>query len=92
MAKAAFQARVYGQVQGVGYRFFVEDKAFLYGVTGYVKNLPDGSVEVYAEGEREVLEQLLADLNQGPPAARVTHVEVDWKLPTGKYQEFSIAF
>ncbi len=92
MEKEAFLAKVYGQVQGVGYRFFTEDRAILYGITGYVKNLPDGSVEVYAEGDRAVLEQFLNELKQGPPAARVTHLEVDWKAPSGRYQEFFIAF
>lgn len=92
MEQAAFKAKVIGIVQGVGYRFFTERMAAGYGVNGYVKNLPDGTVEVYAEGDREVLEQFLNDLRRGPSAAVVNRVDVEWMSPANKYSGFTIAF
>ena len=77
------QARVHGQVQGVGYRFYVRRQAAALGVRGYVRNLPDGSVEVVAEGERPVLEQLLRALERGPTGAVVERVDVRWEPAEG---------
>lgn len=90
--RAAFHAVVYGLVQGVNYRYFVQRNAESLGLTGYVCNLDDGSVEVVAEGERERLQQLLAKLREGPRAARVESVEVEWGKGSGKYRGFDIAF
>ena len=67
--------RVHGRVQGVGYRWFAKDAAGELRVTGYVKNLHDGSVEVYAVGSDEQLDALRLRLEQGPPGARVTRVD-----------------
>jgi acylphosphatase len=71
-------ARLYlvsGRVQGVRYRFFVEREAQVLGITGYVRNLYDGRVEVYALGSRRSLEKLRRQLESGPPGARVERVE-----------------
>ncbi len=92
MDKAAFKAKVIGIVQGVGFRYYTRHIAAEYGLTGYVKNLVDGSVEVYAEGEREILEQFLNDLRRGPSTAMVDRVEVDWLPPSDKYRQFAITF
>jgi acylphosphatase len=67
-----------GRVQGVGFRYFVLRRARALGLTGWVRNRADGGVELEAEGDRVALEQLLETLRQGPPAARVGAVEVDW--------------
>ncbi|HXG42154.1 MAG TPA: acylphosphatase [Dehalococcoidia bacterium] len=89
---ASLRAIVRGRVQGVGFRDFVWRRARFLGVRGYVRNLPDGqSVEVVAEGEREALEQLLEYLREGPRAARVDAVEVEWAQPSGRYRDFAIA-
>ncbi|MGH7681780.1 MAG: acylphosphatase [Candidatus Eiseniibacteriota bacterium] len=72
-----------GRVQGVGFRFFVRERAVELGLSGSVRNMPNRSVRVEAEGPREVLEALLVDLRQGPPAARVERVAVDWVPPRG---------
>ena len=64
--------RVSGRVQGVGFRWFVQDRALALGIEGWVRNLPDGDVEVYAAGSEGSLRRLRADLEQGPPAARVS--------------------
>lgn len=71
------QARIYrieGRVQGVGFRWFVERAADELGVAGYVKNLYDGSVEVYAIGSEEQLDTLRQQLYRGPGTARITQV------------------
>ena len=65
---------VNGQVQGVGYRFFVEDVASTLGLKGFVRNLSDGRVEVYAVGEELVLDRLRDQLQVGPRSGRVERV------------------
>jgi acylphosphatase len=82
--------RVSGRVQGVGFRWFTYDAAVREGLTGFVRNLPDGSVEAVAEGEREALDRFEVALNNGPRGARVSHVERDEGPATGIYHEFSI--
>jgi acylphosphatase len=62
---------------------FVRERALDLGLSGSVRNMPDRSVRVEAEGSKEVLEALIADLHQGPPAARVERVAVDWVPPRG---------
>lgn len=65
-----------GRVQGVYYRASTRDQANQLGVVGHARNLPDGTVEVFAAGAADSVEQLIAWLGQGPPAARVDTVEV----------------
>jgi len=90
MAKVSIAAYVYGRVQGVGFRFATQQQANGLGLTGYAKNLDDGSVEVIACGEQEQVDQLLAWLKQGGPK----HAKVDKVLsepvPPGDYSEFKI--
>jgi len=76
-------AHVHGRVQGVGFRAFVHRSAGILGVAGTVKNCRDGSVRVEAEGPREILQQLLQSLCEGPPGARVTRVTEEWGEPRG---------
>lgn len=76
---------VSGSVQGVGFRFFAERIARRRGVSGLVRNLPDGRVEVIAEGPRLALEQLIADLRKGPPGAVVRDVVVEWGQAVGMH-------
>jgi acylphosphatase len=78
-----FTAHVTGRVQGVGFRAYVVARARALGLAGAVRNLPGGAVQVEAEGAREKLDRLLAEIRQGPPAARVSHVEVTWEDPVG---------
>jgi acylphosphatase len=68
---------VSGRVQGVGYRFFVQDAARREGLAGSVRNLDDGRVEAIAEGESESVQRFERALRQGPPRARIEHVLVD---------------
>ena len=90
MDKHQLHAIISGQVQGVNFRHTTVQKARSLGLTGWVRNRPDGTVEVTAEGQRRQLEELLAFLHDGPPAAYVTGVENDWFPPDGDYQDFSI--
>ncbi|HFE64108.1 MAG TPA: acylphosphatase, partial [Caldithrix sp.] len=78
MQKAAFVAFIKGMVQGVGYRYFAYRRAAVYDITGYVRNLADGSVEVFAEGPRTQLEAFLGELKRGPQLSYVEEVEGNW--------------
>ena len=69
------RAVVHGRVQGVGFRDATQHRAVELGLTGWVRNQSDGTVETLAEGERDVLERFLAFLQRGPNAAHVTRVE-----------------
>lgn len=84
-SEQAKRFRVSGRVQGVGYRFFVQDAAGKLGIAGYVKNLADGCVEVYAIGASEKLQALEERLRQGPRLATVERVAVS-------QAEFLVAF
>jgi acylphosphatase len=75
---ATLHAVVRGRVQGVGFRFFVLRQAEARGLSGWVRNLPDGSVELQAVGDRPALEALLSELQRGPAVAHVDSVEHDW--------------
>jgi acylphosphatase len=83
---------VQGVVQGVGYRFFTVQKAREYGITGYVQNLPDGSVLVVAEGEKGILQDFIKELKIGPSSARVTNVDVKFSEADKGYKNFSVKF
>ena len=74
MARAAARFRIEGRVQGVGYRWWAIGRARALGVDGWVRNLPDGSVEILAIGSRVALDGLERACAQGPSAARVTTV------------------
>jgi acylphosphatase len=87
---ARLDATIRGRVQGVGYRYFVLRVAAPLPVTGWVANEPDGSVRCVAEGRREVLEELLATLRKGPPAAHVDAVDVTWTGATGAFMGFGV--
>lgn len=80
-----------GRVQGVGFRFFTEDVASRECVTGWVRNLPDGRVEAFVEGEAEAVTRVERAIRQGPRGARVESVQVDTEEPSGRYTTFSIA-
>jgi acylphosphatase len=87
---AALRAIAQGRVQGVYYRVFASRNAARLGLTGYVRNLPDRSVEIYAEGERKQLEKLIEQLKAGPPGARVDNLALTWSKHTGQYRDFSV--
>lgn len=86
----ARQFNVSGEVQGVGYRFFAQRAAARHQVTGYVRNLDDGRVEVLAEGPAPSVEAFRHELATGPVGAAVERVEEINVEPTGAYTLFRI--
>jgi acylphosphatase len=81
---------VKGDVQGVGFRFFLIRRAQALGLTGWVTNRDDGVVEFVAEGRRQDLEQLERAASEGPRMARVSAVELNWSEATGDLSRFDI--
>jgi acylphosphatase len=81
---------VTGRVQGVGFRYFVQDAAVREGVSGHVRNRPDGAVEALVEGELEAVTRVERALAQGPPGARVADLSVESTAPTGRVSGFRI--
>lgn len=90
MSHQRLTAYLHGLVQGVGMRYYVQMQACHLGLQGYVRNLPDGRVEVVAEGPTPALETLVQLLHR-PSAGRVTQLETEWTSFSGKWQSFSIA-
>lgn len=88
MADAGVHLLISGVVQGVGYRFFAIRKADAYGLTGFAKNLIDGSVEVVAEGNKGLIEEYIKDLRRGPISAHVTDIRIEWTNPTYGFRGF----
>ena len=83
-------AVVRGQVQGVGFRYFVVQRALALNLRGYARNQGDDSVEVVAQGEHAALERLLLLLRLGPPSADVTEVTTEWRQPTEHFSGFHV--
>ena len=81
---------VSGRVQGVGFRWFVQDHAAAEGVHGYVRNLPDGRVEALVEGDDEAVLRVERALRRGPSGADVEQVAVEPVVPSGRATGFSI--
>ena len=90
--EAGIQALVDGRVQGVGYRFYARTRARTYGLVGFVRNLPDGRVEVVAVGQRGMLEGFIGALREGPPGSRVRDCWVRWLENAGSFTDFSITY
>lgn len=79
-----------GRVQGVGFRYFAQDAAVREGVSGFVRNRPDGRVEAHVEGEIEAVTRVERALAQGPPGARVDNLAVEPAEPTGRVSGFRV--
>lgn len=84
------QLFVRGRVQGVFFRASTQREAKRLGLTGWVRNRPDGSVEVLAEGEEDNIKELVAWANRGPSASRVERVDVRWRGFCGDFFDFRI--
>ena len=82
---------VSGRVQGVGFRYFTCRLAEEFDVTGYVRNLPNGDVEIVAEGAQAVVEEFMARAGKGPSYSRVKEVKSYLEPPEGKYDSFGIS-
>ncbi len=87
---ACLHLLISGRVQGVGFRFGAAKVARDLGLRGWVRNLPDGRVEIMAEGERAKLQALRDWTAQGPPLAKVTEVREEWLEFKGKFSRFEV--
>ncbi len=90
MANKRVHLVVKGRVQGVFFRAATQREARRLGVTGWVKNRNDGSVEILAEGEEDSIKEIVSWANHGPSAARVDYVDVRWRGYTGEFSDFRI--
>jgi acylphosphatase len=89
---ARLHAVVSGFVQGVSFRYYTQMKANELGVVGWVRNRPDGSVEVTAEGPHPALLRLEAFLRVGPPSAQVARLDSAWLDPSGEFTGFAVRY
>ena len=85
-------AIVRGRVQGVNFRGYTNQKAAALGVTGWIRNLPDGTVETVAEGSEHALRAFLGWLQIGPPTSSVEAVEATWGEASGTFSDFKIRY
>jgi acylphosphatase len=90
MATKRVHLIVRGRVQGVFFRAATQREARRLGITGWVKNRADGSVELLVEGEEDAIKEITSWANHGPSAARVDQVDVRWRGYTGEFPEFLI--
>lgn len=81
---------VCGMVQGVGFRYFVLDRAINLGLTGYTRNLYSGEVEIEAEGNRSLIEEFIKEVKVGPRAAQVTDLKIEWLKYNGSTKGFNV--
>ena len=88
--KIAFHLTIKGRVQGVGYRYYTQREAHNLGLTGYVKNLYNGDVEVFVEGEKETVEYFISYLRRGPDFADVDEIKVTKHHYEDKYEKFDL--
>lgn len=84
------QCIVSGKVQQVSYRVYVQDAATELQLVGYVKNMSDGTVEVVAQGQPDVLKEFVEYLHEGSLMSKVESVAIDWVSPKVTYEEFSV--
>ncbi|MCD6403287.1 MAG: acylphosphatase [Candidatus Aenigmarchaeota archaeon] len=92
MKKVRIHAYVSGKVQGVFFRYYTREFATKVGVTGWVRNLPDGRVEVVAEGNEDAVQKLIRFLHKGSPLSKVEKVEVKKEKYTGEFEDFRIRY
>ncbi len=90
MAQKRLQLLIHGRVQGVFFRASARREARQLGLTGWVKNRPDGRVEVLLEGDEERVKEFLTWAHHGPSTARVEQVETKWRSYTGEFADFRI--
>lgn len=82
--------RIYGRVQGVFFRYYARERAHSLGLSGWVRNQPDGSVEAVAEGPRDAVDRFVAWAHHGPPSAEVKRVEAEPEPVEGESGVFRI--
>ncbi len=91
MSKKALEISVYGKVQRVGFRYYVEKGADIYNINGFVKNMADGSVYIEAEGDETDIENFLQYCKKGPEWSRVDNLNVN-EIPIAEYRNFKVKY
>jgi acylphosphatase len=86
----AFTGTIYGRVQGVGFRYFAKGTADNLGLRGWVQNLPNESVAVFATGPKKALEQFMHSLKVGPIGSQVADTKFQWLETSEKFKGFEI--
>lgn len=84
--------KIFGEVQDVGFRYSTMQKAQELDLTGWVRNTPEGSLEILAQGEKKALEKLIGWAKTGPRFAGVENVEVSWHKPQERFLDFQIRY
>lgn len=84
--------KITGRVQGVFYRSNAQEEAEALGLTGYAKNMPDGSVEVLVQGEESAINAFIEWCREGPPSAGVGQVQIEWQEPEKTLKNFEIRY
>jgi acylphosphatase len=92
MGNLRAQVIIHGLVQGVAFRAYTRSQAAALGIGGWVRNLPDGTVQALFEGPKKKVEEILAWCRTGPPGARVMNMEIAWEPYTGEYKHFDIRY
>ena len=90
--KKRIKLKIYGLVQGVGYRYMSQKTAKIFGFTGYVRNLEDGTIEILAEGEEKKLKEFIDWCYNGVGPAQVQKIEKSWSEATSEFSDFLIKF
>jgi len=90
MSQVRATLRIRGRVQGVSYRYFTSRTAQSLGLSGWVRNLPTGEVEAVLEGPRSDVQKMIEWCQEGPPAARVDEVLIDWEDCRHEFTDFSV--
>lgn len=90
MSTARAHLWISGFVQGVSFRYYTRQYALQLGLTGWVRNLVDGRVEVIVEGKESLVHKMVEWCHTGPPVAQVESIEVEWETPTASFDEFNV--
>jgi acylphosphatase len=88
----AAKVLISGRVQGVGFRYFTTDLAKSYDLSGWVKNLATGDVEILVEGDKSAVAGFLKELKVGPSHGYVANFQIEWKPYEGKFDKFQVRF
>jgi acylphosphatase len=92
MSNMSARVVIHGWVQGVYFRAFTRDEAALLGLTGWVRNRQDGTVEAYFEGEKNQVEKMVQWCHRGSPRSRVEKVDLTYGEYTGQFEDFQVRY
>lgn len=81
---------IHGNVQGIGYRYWMRSQARKLGLTGWVRNLSDGRVEAMVDGSKDKVEEIIIKCKQGPMLAGIKHLDIIWEKTKGEFEDFTI--